>query len=80
MIIGDGAVIGMGEIVTKNVPNYVIVEVNPAKVIRYRFEEDIIKKLTETKWWNLPNRDIEALSKDIKNPTVFIQKLIERGK
>lgn len=50
--IGDGAVIGAGAIVTKNVPDYAVVVGNPAKIIKYRFDEQTIKKIKETKWWD----------------------------
>ena len=43
--IGQGAVIGAGAIVTKNVPPYAIVGGIPAKVIRYRFSEELIQEL-----------------------------------
>lgn len=43
--IGQGAVIAAGSVVTKNVEPYTIVAGNPAKVIKYRFEEDIIQEL-----------------------------------
>lgn len=50
--IGDGAVIGAGSIVTHDVPSYAIVAGNPAKIIRYRFDEDIQQKLIDSKWYN----------------------------
>ena len=50
--IGDGAVIGAGSIVTKNVYDYEIVAGNPARNIRYRFNEKQIKSLKNIKWWN----------------------------
>ena len=49
--IGDGACIGAGSIVTKDVPPYAIVAGNPAKLIRYRFKDATINKIQETKWW-----------------------------
>ena len=41
--IGDGAVIGAGSIVTKNVEPYSIVAGNPARIIKYRFSSDLIE-------------------------------------
>lgn len=43
--IGQGAIIAAGAIVTKNVPPYAIVGGNPAKIIKYRFSEDLITQL-----------------------------------
>ena len=50
--IGDGAVIGAGSIVTKDVPDYAIVVGNPAKVIKYRFDDKTIREIKESKWWD----------------------------
>lgn len=49
--IGHGAVIAAGAVVTKDVPPYAIVGGVPAKVIRYRFDPETIKKLLDSKWW-----------------------------
>jgi chloramphenicol O-acetyltransferase type B len=51
--IGNGAIVGAGSVVVKDVPDYAIVGGVPAKVIRFRFTEDIIKKLQSIEWWNL---------------------------
>ena len=56
--IGDGAIIGAGAIVTKNIPPYAVVVGTPAKIIKYRFDEDLINKLLEIRWWDLPKSDI----------------------
>lgn len=53
MRIGDGAIIGTGAVVTKDVPDYAIVAGVPAQIIRYRFSEEIIEKLKSLEWWNL---------------------------
>jgi virginiamycin A acetyltransferase len=52
--IGDGAIIGSCSVVTKDVSPYTIVGGNPAKVIRNRFSEAIIRKLLGMQWWNWP--------------------------
>ena len=50
--IGSGAVVASRAVVTKDVEPYAIVGGNPAKVIKYRFSHDKIKKLLSLKWWN----------------------------
>jgi len=57
--IGDGAVIGANSLVNKDVPAFAIAVGSPARVVKYRFPEDIKQALLEAQWWNLP---IEAIA------------------
>ena len=50
--ISEGGVVLAGAVVTKDVPPYAIVGGVPAKVIGYRYSEDVIKKLLKIQWWN----------------------------
>jgi phosphonate metabolism protein (transferase hexapeptide repeat family) len=72
--IGHGAVIAMGSIVTKDVPDYAIVAGVPAKVIRYRFSDQIIKSLTKIEWWDLDQKCIEQNFTDFHNVKSFVKK------
>lgn len=49
--VGDGAIIGTRSVVTKDVPPFAIVAGNPARIIRYRFSDDIIERIMRTRWW-----------------------------
>lgn len=49
--IGDGVVIGANAVVTKDIPDYAIAVGVPAKVIKYRFNEQKIKKIKQSKWF-----------------------------
>ena len=50
--IGNGSVVGVGSIVTKDVPPYSIVAGVPARVLRYRFALNEIRILQSLQWWN----------------------------
>ena len=69
--IGDGAVIGAGAVVTKDVLPYAIVGGVPAKVIRYRFSPEEIEVLLRVKWWEWDIEEIKSKANLLKNPTLF---------
>lgn len=73
--IGTGSVIGMGSIVTKDVEPYTIVAGNPAKLIKKRFDDNIIKNLLQSKWWDINEKALNSLSKYIKEPKLFLKNI-----
>lgn len=50
--IGDGAVVGAGAVVTKDVRPYAVVAGNPAREIGRRFPDDVVEKLLAARWWD----------------------------
>lgn len=77
--IGDGAVIGTKSVVTKDVPSYAIVGGNPAKIIRYRFKEDIIEKFLKIKWWDWSDEKIYENRQYFDNVTLFTNKFYDEN-
>ncbi|HDT2016364.1 TPA: antibiotic acetyltransferase, partial [Escherichia coli] len=77
-VIGDGAVIQPNTYVNFDIEDYAIVGGNPARIIGYRFEEEIIEKLKTIKWWK---HDISSVIYQNKPNTIdYINniKLIEQ--
>lgn len=62
--IGDGAVIAALSFVNKDVPPYAIVGGVPAKIIRFRFPENIIAALLELEWWELSPKEMTNIEFD----------------
>jgi len=60
--IGDGAVIGACSCVTRDVPAYAVASGVPAKVRRYRFDEDTRARLVASRWWERTDREVRALA------------------
>jgi acetyltransferase-like isoleucine patch superfamily enzyme len=58
--IGDGAIVALGSVVTKDVPPYAIVAGVPARIVKYRFAEELIADLLAFCWWRL---DIPSASR-----------------
>lgn len=82
--IGQGAVVAAGSVVTKDVPPYAIVGGNPAKVIKYRFSEKIIKKLVTLDFSKLTSNKIknnlDSFYKEINEDNVDeIIELVNKG-
>ena len=76
--IGDGAIIGANSLVSKDVEPYTIVAGNPIRVIRKRFDVELIDLLECFKWWDksieeinnliplLTNGDLEKVRAELK--------------
>ncbi len=65
--IGNGAVIGAGAVVSKNVADFEIVGGVPAKPIRKRFPEAVIKGLNQLAWWDWSTELLEQRMEDFRN-------------
>jgi acetyltransferase-like isoleucine patch superfamily enzyme len=60
--IGDGAVIGAGAVVADDIAPYAVAVGVPARVKRFRFDEDTIARLLALKWWEWPDRKVRQFA------------------
>ncbi len=73
--IGDGAIVGAGSVVTKDVEPYTIVAGNPARVIRKRFDDETVSKLIESKWWDMSDNELAKFGYEFESPEKLFEKL-----
>jgi len=71
--IGNGAVIGANAVVAKDIPPYAIAVGNPARIIRYRFDKEMIKKFLAIKWWNWSLEKIADNFPIMNDPEKFLE-------
>ena len=77
--IGDGAIIGMNSVVTKDVEPYTIVGGTPARVIRKRFDNELIDLLLRLKWWDKEIEEINNLIPILTNSNLdFVKEEIKK--
>lgn len=72
--IGIGAIIGSGAVVTKDIPDFGVAVGVPAKVIKYRFPDDIQKKILSTEWWDWSREELENRFEELLDLEGFVQK------
>lgn len=73
--INNGAVVGMGSVVTKDIGEYEIWAGNPAKLIRKRFSDEIIKQLSASDWWSWNDDEINKFAKFMNRTESFLERL-----
>lgn len=73
--IGTGAVVGMGSVVTHDVPPYAIVAGAPARILRYRFEPDLIAGMLASRWWEMDEAMLKHFAVHAREPREFIRRL-----
>lgn len=59
--VGDGAVVAARAVVARDVPPYAIVAGNPARIVRWRFSEDVRHDLLATQWWTWPEEEVRKI-------------------
>lgn len=68
--IGQGAVVAAGAVVTKSVEPYAVVGGSPAKILKYRFPEDVRRRLLELDWSEFSQDQVKKVRAVLKTPVI----------
>lgn len=76
--IGNGAIIASNTTVTKDVPPYAVVAGCPGTIKKYRFDKDLIDKITESEWWDYDVISFAGLDYKDQSPLLMTSILIKK--
>ena len=77
--VGDGCIIGANAVVGSDIPPYSVVVGNPAKVIRKRFDDEMIGLLEKLQWWNLSEKQIQKIIPVLSNGDInYVKEQIKK--
>ena len=64
--IGNGVVVGANSFVNKDVPDFAIVVGSPAKILKYRFDENISKNISDSRYWEKSPKEARVILDSLK--------------
>ena len=68
--VGDGCIIGANSVVGSDIPPYSVAVGNPARVIKKRFDDEMIELLEKLQWWNLSEKQIQKIIPILSNSDI----------
>lgn len=66
--VGDGAVVGAGSVVSRDIPPYAVAVGAPARVVRYRFDEETVARIRASRWWEWSDEEIRERAELFTRP------------
>lgn len=66
--VGDGAVVGAGSVVSRDIPPYAVAVGAPARVVRFRFDEEMVARIRASRWWEWSDAEIRERAELFTRP------------